>query len=159
MPARREGEANEDRLDDCSRAMGAEQPMHQEELTAAMLGGPHGADLASAMELVMSQSLEDTDGRVDRRMSCAKVTPAVPPTVGHLLIEEIIGDGVETVIDMLEGGEDGEHHPGDARFASASPSIVDAAITLQPLVEQQRASLPACRFVAGRPKSRSSSIV
>ena len=30
--------------------------MHQEKLTAATLGGPHGADFASAMELVMSQA-------------------------------------------------------------------------------------------------------
>ena len=40
-------------------------------------------------------------------MSCPKVAPAVPPTVGHLLFEEIIGDGVETVVVILEVGEDG----------------------------------------------------
>ena len=55
---------------------------------------------------------------------------------------------VETVVDMLEGGEDREDHSRDARFASASPSIVDAAIALQPLVEQQRASFP-CLPVRG----------
>ena len=50
--------------------------------------------------------------------------------------------GVETVIVVLEGREDGEYHAGDARFAPASPSIVDAAIALQPPVEQQRAGPP-----------------
>src|SRR5262245_41087404 len=46
VPARREGEANEDRFDDLARAMGAEEPMHQEELAAQALGGPHGGDFA-----------------------------------------------------------------------------------------------------------------
>src|SRR5262249_11167463 len=96
VPARREGEAKEDRLDDRAGAMGAEEPMHQEELTAATLGSPHGADFAPAMQIVMSQPLQDTDGRVDRRMSCAMVPLAVPAAVGHLLIEEMVGKGVET---------------------------------------------------------------
>jgi hypothetical protein len=75
-------------------------------------------------------------------MSCAKVTPAIPPTVRHLPIEEMVGKGVEAVIFVLEGGEAGEHYAGDARLAPASPSVVDATIALQPLVKQQQVGSP-----------------
>src|SRR5262249_59129631 len=66
VPARREGKAKEDRLDDRARAMGAEEPMHQEELPAATLGGAYGADFAASVQFVMAQSLQGEDGRVHR---------------------------------------------------------------------------------------------
>src|SRR5262249_3301272 len=88
MPARREGEAKENRLDNLARAMGAEQPVHQQELATATLGGSHGGDLAPAIELIISQPFESKNGRVNRRVGCAKPSPAVPAAIRHLLLEE-----------------------------------------------------------------------
>ncbi|MCH7760219.1 hypothetical protein IIA15_02295 [candidate division TA06 bacterium] len=75
-------------------------------------------------------------------MGRAVCPPAVPPTIVHLLLEQVVSNGVETVVVMLEVGEDGEHHSGDAGLAAASPAVVDAAVSLDPLVEEGRASSP-----------------
>src|SRR5262249_46643727 len=103
MPARREGEAEENRLDDCAGAMRAEQSMHHDDIAVAALGGPHRSEFPPAMKLVLPQSLEGADRRVHRRMRRAAAATAVPAAVGHLLVEEMFGHDVETVIVILEG--------------------------------------------------------
>src|SRR5262245_18228784 len=78
---------------------------------------------------------------MDRSMGCAKAPPAIPSSIGHLLLQQVSRNGVETIIVAIEVGEDGQHHPGDAGFALAPPSAVDAALVLKPIVEQERARL------------------
>src|SRR5262249_50279202 len=58
VPAGRVGEAHEDRLDDFPRAMGSEEPMHQEELAATTLRGPNRPRPAFTMKFVSPQTLE-----------------------------------------------------------------------------------------------------
>ena len=48
VPPRREGEADKSRLDDGPGAMGAEQPVHEEELSTPPLGRANGRELAPA---------------------------------------------------------------------------------------------------------------
>ncbi len=139
MPARREGELKENRLDDRAGAMGAEQPMYQEELSAAELRGPHRLQLASTMEFVEPQALEHADRRMDGGVGRAKPALAIPPPVGHLLLQHVVGKGVETVVLVREVRQDGKYHPGDARLAWR-PAVVDAAVPLEPAVEKERAS-------------------
>jgi hypothetical protein len=64
VPARWEGELKENRLDDFARAMRAKQPVHQQKLAAAGLGGPYGAHFAPPVQLIQPQAFEDTDGGV-----------------------------------------------------------------------------------------------
>src|SRR5262249_11122716 len=52
VPPWREGETREYRLDDFTGAVGAKEPMHQQELTPAALRGPHRLPLAAALEFV-----------------------------------------------------------------------------------------------------------
>src|SRR5262249_9424891 len=142
MPPRREGEAGEDRLDHLARAMRAEEPGHEQELPPAMLGVPHRGDPAPAMQLVMAQAFKSKERRVHRRVRRAPPLPTVPAPIRHLLLEQVVGNGVESVVVIIEGAEDGKHNAGDARFAYAPPAIVDAVVALQPLVEQKGAGLP-----------------
>src|SRR5574341_563729 len=53
----------------------------------------------------------------------------------------MVGNRVDAVVVEFEVREDGKHHPGDARFASTSPTVVDPAVTLEPSVEKERAGL------------------
>ena len=69
-------------------------------------------------------------------------SPAVPPPVGHLLSEQVVGKSVEPLVVMLEVGEDGKNHARDARLAATAPSVVDAPVALEPFVQQQRARTP-----------------
>jgi hypothetical protein len=138
--------------------MGAKEPMQQEELSPTPLGGTHGRDFASPVQFVEPQTLDDTDGGVERGMDRTVPQPTIPAAVGHLFCQQVIGDGVKPVVVVLEVAKDGEHHPGDAGFAPSSPTIVDAAIVLQALLEQERTRPPRLAVRGGRPKSRRSSI-
>src|SRR5438093_11257013 len=108
MPPRREGEANKRRLDDCARAVRAKQPVHEEEFPAPTLRLAHRPHLASTVQLIESQAFEGADSRVDGGVSGAKSPPAIPAAVGHLLRQQMFGNGVETVIVILEMGEDAQ---------------------------------------------------
>src|SRR2546423_774125 len=88
----------------------------------------------------MPQAFEHAYGRMDRSMGRAKPASAIPPPVGHLLLQQVVGKGVETVIVKLEVREDGKYHPRDARLARA-PSVVDASIALEPFTEKEHAGL------------------
>lgn len=77
VPSRRETETKEHRLDDFTCAVGAEEPMLQEELAAPALSGPHRTDSTAAIELVEPQAFEGADGGVHRRMGRADCIP--PP--------------------------------------------------------------------------------
>src|SRR5436853_1179834 len=79
---------------------------------------------------------------MNRRMRCAKAPLAVPPAVGHLLPEHMVGKRVEAVVVVLEIGEEREHHSADTGLTRSPPSVVDAAVALQTPVEKQPAGLP-----------------
>jgi hypothetical protein len=134
--------------------MGAEEPMHQEELTAATLGGPHGGDFAPAVQLVMARSLEDADGRVDRRMRCAIRPLAIPATIRHLLLKEVVGKSVETIVVVFEMRQDGKNHSRDARLASTHPfcpdPVVDTTVALDPAVEKEPTALSCLSVLGGQ---------
>jgi hypothetical protein len=75
----------------------------------------------------------------------------------------VSGNGVETVVVILEVREDGKDHPSDARLAAKYPfcpnAAVDTAVGLEPSVEKERAGLSRLRLLAGRPKSRSNTLL
>src|SRR2546430_7357220 len=79
---------------------------------------------------------------MDRRVGRTKPAPAIPTPVGHLLLQQMVGNRVETVVVIREVREDTEYHPRDARLAHAPPSVVDAAVALEPAVEKVRAGRP-----------------
>src|SRR5437867_10715113 len=85
-------------------------------------------------------------------MGRAVRAPAIPPTVRHLLLQQVVGNGVQTVVVILEVREDGQHHPSDARLAPTCPfcpdTVIDAAVALKPSVKKERASL-SCLPVVG----------
>jgi len=143
VPAGREGEAEEGGLDDFAGAVGAEEAVEEEEFAAAALGGTDNAEVAGAMEFVEAEAFEDGDGGVDGGMGGAGGAAAVPTAVGHLLLEEVAGEGMAARVVVLEVGEKREDHAGDAGFALAGPfgpdAEVDAAVGLESLVEQERA--------------------
>ncbi len=82
---------------------------------------------------------------MNRRMGCAVWTPAIPAAVGHLLFQQVAGNGIKTGVLMLEVREDGKNHPRDARLASTRPfrpgAVIDAAVALKPSVEKELAGL------------------
>ena len=123
--------------------------MDEQELAAAGLGGPDRPDVAPTVELVQPQSFEGADGSVDGGVGGPQVAPAVPSAVGHLLAEQVAGQGVEPVVVMFEVGQDGQDHAGDARLAPPPPTVIEPAVGLKPLIEQGRAG-SSCRPVVGR---------
>src|SRR5574341_929622 len=68
----------------------------------------------------------------------------------------MLGNGVETVVIIFEVGEDGQHHPGDARLAPTYPfcpdAVVDAAVGLEPSVEKERTGLSRLPVVGWQTK-------
>src|SRR5258706_5425799 len=104
------------------------------------------------VQFVQPQSLEHADSRVNRRMRRTVRPPAIPPTVSHLLLQQVSRNGLETSIVKLEIREDGQPHPRNARLAPPHPfcpnAVIDAAVPLQPSIEKQLASLP--RLLARR---------
>lgn len=76
MPPRWEGEPKKNRLDDGTGAMGAEQPVLQEEFPPAPLRSANGRKFVSAVRCRALGSL------------------AVPSAIGHLLAKQVIGDCV-----------------------------------------------------------------
>src|SRR5437879_13868131 len=111
--------------------MGAKQPMQEEEFTATALRGLHRLCSASSVQFIQPQTLKDADGGVNRRMRRPIGPLTIPPTVGHLRREEMVGNGVEPVVLVLEAGQDREHHAGDARLAPPAPAVVDPPIALE----------------------------
>src|SRR5438093_584551 len=67
---------------------------------------------------------------------------AVPPAIGHLFPEQVVGKRVEPLVLVLEVAEDREHHAGDARLAAPAPPIINTAVALKSPVQQQRAGPP-----------------
>src|SRR5437870_5594359 len=126
--------------------------MHQQELAPAALRRLHGAYPASTVEFIEPQAFEHADRRMDRRVGCAQVTPAVPAAIGHLPPQQVINKCLETVVVAGEVAEDGEHHPGDAGLAAAAPSVVDAAVALEPAVEEEPAGRLRLPVVGGQPE-------
>ncbi len=56
---------------------------------------PEGVPAAgSAQPFQLSQALHHADGGVDRGVRRAPRQPAVPPTVGHLPVEQVLGNGI-----------------------------------------------------------------
>jgi hypothetical protein len=70
---------------------------------------------------------------------------AIPTPVGHLLLQQVAGNGVETDVFILEVRENGKDHPRDARLAPTCPfcpdAVVDTAVTLEPPVEKEPTGL------------------
>src|SRR4030095_12950498 len=81
---------------------------------------------------------------------------AIPSAVRHLLFEQMIGDGVDTRIVVLEMAKDREHHAGDACLAPAGPfrprAVVDAAVRLHAAIEQTHAGLSCLPARGGKAK-------
>src|ERR1051325_7644943 len=127
MPARWKRETKKGRLDDFACAVGTKEPVHQQEFASAVLRGLHHLRFAAPVQFIEPQPLQDADGAMYRRMSRPVVSATVPPTVGHLLSEQVIGERFEPLVVVLEVAEDGEHHAGDARLTAPSPSVVYSA--------------------------------
>src|SRR5262249_28371350 len=121
VPSWWEREANEYRLDNFAGAVRAKEPVHQKELTAATLRGPHRPHFASTASFVVAQALKDTDRRMDRSVGRTVRALAIPATVRHLLLQQVVGNGVQTVVVVFEVRESGKDHPRDARFALTCP--------------------------------------
>src|SRR5205807_6048555 len=152
VPPRREREAKEDWLDDFASAVGAKEAVHEQEFTTAALCILHRLHFVPTVRLIKPQTLQDADGGMNRSMRRAIASLAVPPTVRHLLREQVVGQSVEPVVVVLEARENGEYHASDAGLASPAPSVVDAAIALQSSVQKQRAG-PA-RLPVGRGQTK-----
>ena len=152
MPARWEREENKNRLDDFARAVGAKEPVHQQEFASSVLCALPGSRLAPGIQFIETQALEDADRGVNGRMCRAEVPLTVPAAIGHLLPQQVVDKRFEPLVVMLEVAEDGEHHAGDARLAAAPPSVVDAAIALQSAVQQQWARPARLRVGRGQTK-------
>src|SRR5215471_12319264 len=156
VPSGRKGKTSEFRVDDFAAAVGAKEAVAQQELAATILRGAQFADSLSAMQFVEAQALKRADGGVDGGMGGTLVAAAIPAAVGHLLLEQVIGEGVETRICVVEIGKDGKDHTGDAGFAAASPfrpsAIADAAVGLEAAIEEQFASPSRREGVRGQTK-------
>lgn len=141
VPSGRKRKTSEFRLDDFAGAVGAKEAVEQQELAATILRGAQFADFLLAMQFVEAQALKRADGGVDGGMGGTLVAAAIPAAVGHLLLEQVIGEGVETRICVVEVGEDGKDHTGDAGFAATSPfrpgAVADAAVGLKASIEEQ----------------------
>ncbi len=140
MPSGRKRKENEFGFDYFAGAVRAKEAMYQKEFTATALCGLHFADFASVEQFEMSQAFERTDGGMNGGVGCAVRPPAIPTTVGHLLLEEVADNGVEAGIFVLEVREDGEDHAGDARLARVCPlrpgAEADAAVALKAFIEK-----------------------
>jgi len=138
--------------------------MDKQELAAGAFGGFDGPSSPPAKPAVRTQSLERQDGGIHRRMGRATRSIAVPTPVGHLLVEQILDQGVEALIVEFEVRQDREHDPSDAGLASTAPRLawlrrggpasklpsraVNAPVAAQPMVEQESAGglgLPMAR--------------
>ena len=102
VPSRRKSEASEYRLDDFARTLGAKEAVCQEELPAAALRDPRFPDRVSAAQFVEPQALEHAYGRVDGSVRCTVRAPTIPPTIGHLLFQQVAGDRVEQEVHAHE---------------------------------------------------------
>src|SRR5207302_8727614 len=123
-----ERETQENRLDDFTRAVRAKEPVHQQKFTPTGLRGLHRPHFASTVYFVAPQAFEHADRGMDRSVRRAKPAPAIPTPVGHLLLQQMVGNCLETVIVTLEVRKDGKHHARDARLAPAPPSVIDAPV-------------------------------
>ncbi len=102
MPSGREREAEEKRLNDFTGVVGAKETVRQEKLAAATLGGLCFAGFVRAMQFVVAQAFERADGGMDRGVRCAGGAAAIPSAVGHLLLEQVVGYGVEASVVILK---------------------------------------------------------
>jgi hypothetical protein len=82
--------------------MGAEQPVDEKELTPTPLCRADLACFVLPVYLVEPQGLKYADSCVDRGMGRAMRVLAIPPTVGHLLFKEVIGNCVDALIVVLK---------------------------------------------------------
>ncbi|MBX3134560.1 MAG: hypothetical protein KF689_14350 [Gemmatimonadaceae bacterium] len=114
--------------------MRSEQPMSQQELATALCGRLRSR-IASAVEFEEAEAFEHADCRVHRSVCGTERESTVPSPVGHLHPEEMVRDGLDARIVNPEMGQDGEHHPCDARFALVVPSVVDTAVLPEPGLE------------------------
>ena len=130
MPPRRERKAKKFGLDDFTGAVRAKEPVRQQEFTAATLRHLHRVGVLHDPLFIQPQPFQNTDGRVDGRMPRSLIPLAVPSAVRHLLGQHITDKLLEPVILVSEMCENREHHSCDARFAPATPAVVDAAIPL-----------------------------
>jgi hypothetical protein len=121
VPSRRKSEAFEFRPHDIAGAVGTKEPVDEEELAATPLRQADLPRSSSAMELVQVQALKYADGRIDRGMGCSIWMSAIPPPIKHLLLKQIAGDRVETLVVVLKVGKDGKHHAGNTCLASVGP--------------------------------------
>src|SRR5262245_19860580 len=152
IPARREDESCERRLDDLAGAMGAVEAMAQEKLAPAALSR---ADRPGAppMRLVQPQTFEHAQRRVHRRVLRDGSAPTVPASVPHLPRPQVRGDPVDARVVDPEVGQERKDHPRDARLAAMRPlrprAVADAAVDLEPPIEEDPARLTRAT-VAGR---------
>jgi hypothetical protein len=69
----------------------------QEKFAASTLRRAQSREPASTVQLVQSQTFENTYRRVHGAVRCTRCAPAIPSTVVHLLLEQIFGNGVEAI--------------------------------------------------------------
>jgi len=145
VPPGRKREAREFGLDDVAGAVRAKEPVEQQELAGTSLRGAQFADFLLATQFVEAQALQCADGGMHRGMSCALAAAAIPAAVGHLLLEQVNGEGVESRVLVVEVREDGQNHSSDAGFAATRPfrpgAVVDTAVGLETAVEEELARL------------------
>src|SRR6516225_1956799 len=93
------------------------------------------------MQFVEAQTLKRADGGVNGGMGGTLVAAAIPTAIGHSLLEQVIGKGVETTVFIVEVGEDGKDHSGDAGFAATSPfcpgTVAYATVGPKASIEEQ----------------------
>ena len=101
--------------------------MNEQELSRLALRVAQRARIAAATQLPETKPLEHADRRVHRGVR--RNAPAIPATVGHLRVSQIVLHLANAVVVELKVGEDREDHPRDARLASRVGRVVDSSIS------------------------------
>ena len=92
MPAGRERELREGRIDQLAAREPAQHPAFEQVLVPTLERGGH-VGRAAGGALVLQKALEDVDRRVERSAGRAILLLAVPPAIGHLLAEQPLDNG------------------------------------------------------------------
>src|SRR5438270_13234383 len=117
MPAGREREQREGRIDRvAAREPAQHQAFEQVFLPSLTRRGHLGRSAYGA--LVLQKTLEDVDRRVERSAGRAVFLLAVPPAIGHLLVEEPLDDAYHVHAEVRADGHRSEEHTSELQSQS-----------------------------------------
>src|SRR5438477_6567863 len=105
VPAGREREPREGRIDELAAREPAQHPAFEEVFLSSLTRRGHLGG-AAGRALVLEKALEDVDRRVERSAGRAILLLAIPPAIVHLLAEQPLDDGGRVQAEVRAGRHD-----------------------------------------------------